>query len=164
MCSNGVGSKLKNGKEFGHVTLYMQYLFYSDIATTYLIVGNFRWCKFSREMNACALTTPQPVDCHAPHAKRRYDTERQKEGTNLCNKGPVSELPSRARNWLVNQFSSFRLRQLRRVSYGFVGILYSSRLILSYSDNSEGRQTVENHLVHTGTSSYAHSDVINYDE
>ena len=47
-----------------------------------------------------------------------------------------------------------RLRQLRSVSYGFVDILYSSRLILLYSDHLEGRQTVENHLIHMGTSSY----------
>ena len=42
------------------------------------------------------------------------------------------------------------MRHLRTVSYGFVGILYSSRLILLYSNHLEGRQTVENHLVHMG--------------
>ena len=121
MCSNLVGSKLKNGKEFlGHVTLYMQYLFYSDIAITYHIVGDFRWRKFLREMNACALTTPLPVDCHAPHAKRRYDTEWQKEETSLCNNGPVSELPSRARNWLVNQKDSALLISTSTTSEGLL--------------------------------------------
>ena len=39
-------------------------------------------------------------------------------------------------------------------SHGFVGILYSSRLILLYSNHLEGRQTVENHFVHIGTNSY----------
>ena len=39
---------------------------------------------------------------------------------------------------------------LRSVSYGFVGILYSRRPILLYSNHLEGRQTVENHLVHMG--------------
>ena len=43
------------------------------------------------------------------------------------------------------------MRHLRTVSYGFVGILYSRRLILYYSNHLEGRQTVENHLVHMGT-------------
>ena len=51
----------------------------------------------------------------------------------------------------------------RRIQHcvGFVGILYSiyysSRRILLYSDHLEGRQTVENHLVHMGTSSYRHT-------
>ena len=43
------------------------------------------------------------------------------------------------------------MRHLWTVSYGFVGILHSSRLILLYSNHLEGRQTVENHLVHMGT-------------
>ena len=43
------------------------------------------------------------------------------------------------------------MRHLRSISYGFVGILYSRRLILLYSNHLEGRQTVENHLVHMGT-------------
>ena len=48
---------------------------------------------------------------------------------------------------------SSRLRQLRSVSYGFVRILYSSRLILLYSN-------AENHLVHTGTIHVRSNDVI----
>ena len=48
------------------------------------------------------------------------------------------------------------MRHLRTVSYGFVGILYSSRLILLYSNHLEGRQTVENHLVHIGTRRRTH--------
>ena len=43
------------------------------------------------------------------------------------------------------------MRHLRGVSYGFVGILYSRRLIHLYSNHLEGRQTVENHHVHIGT-------------
>ena len=43
------------------------------------------------------------------------------------------------------------MQHLRTVSYRFVGILYSRRLILLYSNHLEGRQTVENHLVHMGT-------------
>ena len=48
------------------------------------------------------------------------------------------------------------MRHLRTVSYGFVGILYSSRLILLYSNHLECRQTVENHLVHIGTRRRTH--------
>ena len=43
------------------------------------------------------------------------------------------------------------MRHLQSISYGFVGILYSRRLILLYSNHLEGRQTVENHHVHMGT-------------
>ena len=43
------------------------------------------------------------------------------------------------------------MRHLRSVSCGFVGILYSRRLILLYNSHLEGRQTVENHHVHIGT-------------
>ena len=51
------------------------------------------------------------------------------------------------------------------ISFGFVGILYSRRLILLYSNHLEGRQTVENHLVHMGTRCTHinwHNDVINF--
>ena len=129
MCSNVVGSKLKNGKEsFGHVTLYMQYLFYSDIAITYRIVGNFRWCRFIFARNECVRSDHTPTSW------------------SLCNNGPVCFFSWRPSQLRRIQRYWFRLRQLRRVSYGFVGILYISRLILFYSDNSEGRQTAENHL------------------
>ena len=43
--------------------------------------------------------------------------------------------------------------QLQSISYGFIGILYSSRLILLYSNHLEARQTIENHLLHMGTNS-----------
>ena len=43
--------------------------------------------------------------------------------------------------------------QLQSISYGFIDILYSSRLILLYSNHLEARQTIENHLIHMGTNS-----------
>ena len=44
-----------------------------------------------------------------------------------------------------------------------LGLLYgSSRLIFLYSDHLEGRQILESHFVHTGTSLYAHNDVIDF--
>ena len=97
----------------------------------------------------------------------RNGTERQNEEASLCNNGlifllcgdffkitKVSRLLLRARNRRIGfstadlDFDNFR------VSHGFVGISYSSRLILLYSNHLEGRQTVENHLVHIGTNSY----------
>ena len=72
----------------------------------------------------------------------------------------VSRLPPRARNRRVGfstadlDFDNFG------VFHGFVGILYSSRLILLYSNHLEGRQTVENHLVHIGTNSYRRAHVM----
>ena len=51
------------------------------------------------------------------------------------------------------------MRHLRTV---FVGILYSRRLILDYSNHLEGRQTLKNHLVHMGTHGYACNNVINF--
>ena len=72
----------------------------------------------------------------------------------------VSRLPPQARNRHVGfstadlDFDNFV------VSHGFVGILYSSRLILLYSNHLEGRQTVENHLVHIGTNSYRRTHVM----
>ena len=72
----------------------------------------------------------------------------------------ISRLPPRARNRRVGfstadlDFDNFG------VSHGFVGILYSSRLILLYSNHLEGRQTVENHLVHIGTNSYRRTYVM----
>ena len=59
------------------------------------------------------LTTPLPVDGHAPHANRRNDTERQSKAASLCNNSlvflcveaftitTVSGLLSWVRNWLV---------------------------------------------------------------
>ena len=62
----------------------------------------------------------------------------------------------------VSPMDGMRLRQLWSVSYRFVGILYSSRLILLYSNHLEGRPTVESCLIHTGTSSYQDNDVITF--
>ena len=150
---------------------------YNTIMTreTYRIAGNFRWCKFSRKRVQTlqkkfsrflfsrmrdTLATPLPVMA-TPHM--RNGTERRNEEASLCNNGlifllcggffeitKVSRLPPRARNRRVGfstadlDFDNFG------VSHGFVGILYSSRLILLYSNHLEGRQTVENHLVHIG--------------
>ena len=72
----------------------------------------------------------------------------------------VSRLPPRARNRHVG-FSTADLDFNNcETSHGFVGILYSSRLILLYSNHLEGRQTVENHLVHIGTNSYRRTHVM----
>ena len=72
----------------------------------------------------------------------------------------ISRLPPRARN----QHIGFSIADLDfdnfGASHGFVGILYSSRLILLYSNHLEGRQTVENHLVHIGTNSYQRTHVM----
>ena len=91
----------------------------------------------------------------------RNGTERRNEEGSLCNNGLIlSRLPPRARNRRVGfstadlDFDNFG------VFHGFVGILYSSRLILLYSNHLEGRQTVENHLVHIGTNSYRRTHVM----
>ena len=100
-------------------------------------------------------------------------TEQQNEEASLCNIGlifllcgdffkitQVSRLPPRARNRCIGfstadlDFDNFG------VSHGFVGILYSSRLILLYSNHLEGRQTVENHLVYIGTNLHRRTHVM----
>ena len=114
------------------------------------------------------LTTPLPVDGHAPYANWRNNTEQQSEEASLYNNHLVfllcGDRPSQLQRYqdccrqretsLLNrriQHCWSRLRQLQSACYG---ILYSSRLILLYNNHLEGRQTVENHIVHTGTSSY----------
>ena len=70
----------------------------------------------------------------------------------------VSRLPSWAGNWLRRiqhtalDFDNFKAS----LTGSLVFCIYtcSSRLILLYSDHLEGRQTTENQLVYTGTSSY----------
>ena len=91
----------------------------------------------------------------------RNGTERRNEEASLCNNGLIlSRLPPRARNRRVGfstadlDFDNFG------VFHGLVGIFYSSRLILLYSNHLEGRQTIENHLVHIGTNSYRHTNVM----
>ena len=103
------------------------------------------------------------------------NTERRSEETSLCNNGPIFLLCGGFRNnegiktaaagekpahWIQHCWSRFR--QLQSLSLGFVGILYSSRLPFLYSDHLEGRQTVENHLIHIVVSTYTHNDVINF--
>ena len=64
----------------------------------------------------------------------------------------ASGLLSWGRNWLVEQKNLALLISTSTTSERLLRIhLYSSRLILLYSDYFAGRQTVENHLVHTGT-------------
>ena len=49
------------------------------------------------------------------------------------------------------------LTALKRL-YGFVGILYNDRVIFLYKTSKEGRETVENHLIHAScTSLYRHA-------
>ena len=108
---------------------------------------------------------PHPYQLIAtPHMRNEDTTPNGKKKKQACATTAQCQNCRRGREtgWLIRRIQRywFRLRQLRRVSYGFFGILYSSRLILFYSDNSEGRQTVENHLVHTGTSSYAHTHIV----
>ena len=68
----------------------------------------------------------------------------------------VSRLPSWAGNWLRRiqhtglDFDNFKASLTGSLAF----YIYSSRLILLYSDHLEGRQTTENQLVHTGTSLY----------
>ena len=103
------------------------------------------------------------------------NTEWRSEETSLCNNGPIFLLCGGFRNnegiktaaagekpahWIQHCWSRFR--QLQSISYGFVGILYSNRLPFLYSDHLEGRQTVENHLIRIGISTYARNDVINF--
>ena len=70
----------------------------------------------------------------------------------------VRSLQPWARNCLVEQKDSALLISTLttlNVSYSFIGILYGSRLILLYSNHLECKtDSVENYLVHTGTSSY----------
>ena len=63
------------------------------------------------------------------------------------------DLPPQAKNRRVG-FSTADLDfENFRASYGFVGILYSSRLISSLQQPIRG-QTVERHRIHTGTNLY----------
>ena len=73
----------------------------------------------------------------------------------------VSRLPPRARNWLVNGFSTADL-DFDNFRASLLDLLAFFRLILLYSIHLEGRQTVESHLVHMGTSPYAQNDIINF--
>ena len=70
----------------------------------------------------------------------------------------VSRLPSWAGNWLRRiQHTALDFNNFKASLTGslvFCIHTCSSRLILLYSDHLEGRQTIENQLVHTGTSSY----------
>ena len=72
----------------------------------------------------------------------------------------VSRLPPQARNWLVKGFSTADL-DFDNFRTSLLDSLAFFRLTLLYSIHLEGRQTVESHLVHMGTSPYAQNDIIN---
>ena len=85
----------------------------------------------------------------------------------LCNKRLQRKLPDPfplLRNGVWPRETRFSTADLDfenfGASHGFVGIFYSSRLILLYSNHLEGRQTVENHLVHIGTNLYRRTHVM----
>ena len=77
------------------------------------IAGSIHWYKISQECiqtlqkNFCffvnqignALTTPLPVDSHAPHANQRDDTEQQSKEETLCNNGLVFLFCGSLRNY-----------------------------------------------------------------
>ena len=160
----------------------------SSTNTTYRIAGNFCCCKFSRKSVQTlqkkllrflfsqmrdTLATPLPVDGHASYASQRTLNDKAKKQacattaqSSFCVEAfaitKVSRLQQRVRNQRIGfstadlDFDNFR------ASHGFIGILYSSRLPFLYSDHLEGRQTVENHLIHIGVSTYAHNDIINF--
>ena len=148
----------------------------------YRITGNFRLGKIARKcvLNLqkkfsrykCVTIWPHPYRLmagHAQYAKRKNDTERQREEASSCNNGLVFLLCGGLRNYesirnanmgeKLACWTEGRLRQLLSVSYGFLGNSYSSRLILLYSDNLEGKQTLENHPVYTGTSLYRRTHI-----
>ena len=154
-----------------------------NASSSYRIAGNFRWCKFLRKSVQTlqkkflrllfsrmrdSLATPLSVDGHAPYAKRHWTTKRRSK--------PVQQQPDLPFVWRLSKLR--RYQDCRRgretgvldsaadldfdncgTSHGFVGILYSSRLIVLYSNHLEGRQTVENHLVQ-GTNSYQRAHVM----
>ena len=115
-----------------------------------------------------ALTTPLQVDSHAPHMKWRNDSEWQSEEASLCNNSVVFLLcgdfcvyisikTATAGEKLACWTEGFSTTDLNfdldfdnfRVSLlGSFRILLVAGWILLYNDH------LENHLVHTGTSSY----------
>ena len=132
------------------------------------LVQNFtKMCPDSSEENFCGfylewicdtLTTPLPVDGHAPQCtcEPKNNTEWRSE-SQAC--GFVWR-PSQFENAVVGKklacwtegfrTADFHFQQLWSVSYGLLAFCVC-RLILFYSMHLEGRQTVESHLVHTVT-------------
>ena len=127
---------------------------------------NFRSFYFHRMNTGCSDHTPTSwLPCPIGEPKK-HRSEWKSEEASFCNNGLVFLLcgglcnyeiiktAALGRNCHVEQKDSALLIlpwQLQSVSYGFIGILYSSRLILLYSNHLEARQTIENHLVHMGT-------------
>ena len=98
------------------------------------------------------LTTPLYSYYYAPHGNWRNDTERLSEEASMYNNALVFFLCGGLCNYESNRTATvgeklgcwiqhcwFRLRQPLSFSYGFVGILYSIRLILRNSDHLNGR-------------------------
>ena len=91
----------------------------------------------------------------------RNATERRSEEANLCNNGLILLLCGGLRIYesirtaavggenysLANKYSALLILTSTTLERGF-GIWYSSRMILFYCDHLDGRQAVENHLVH----------------
>ena len=71
---------------------------------------------------------------------------------------PLARSRARERNRRVG-FSTADLISTSTTSECLLRIRWSSRLILLYSNHLEGRQTPENHLVHTGTIHVRSNDV-----
>ena len=116
---------------------------------------------YSRKQILDVLTTPLPVDGHTSHTNQ---TTKQRSKL-------VHQWPSLPFVWRPLQsikvaaigkktgsegFRTADLEHLLQVHW----YLCSGRLILLYSDHLQGRQTIENQLVHTGTSSYQCTHII----
>ena len=149
-----------------------------------IIAGNFRWCKFLRksvqtlqkkfsrffifaDMGA-GLSGHTPISWWPrPICETALNDEAKKQacattawssfGVETFEITKVSRLPPRARNRRVGLSTADLDFDNCGTSHG---ILYSSRLILLYSNHLGGRQTVENHLVHIGTNSYRRAHVM----
>ena len=136
------------------IIILLQFRF--NCTKKYRTAGNFRWCKFSRKSVQTlqkkfpwiqdSPATPLPVDGHTPYAKRHWTTKRRskpvQQQPNLPFVWRLSKLrryQSRRPPWARNRRVGFSTADLDfnnfGVSHGFVGILYSSRLILLYSNH-----------------------------
>ena len=146
---------------------------------TYHAVGNFRWCKiswkciqilqkkFSRCLflwNGCSDHTPTSWRPRSicKTKKRYWMMQRRSKFVQQQLSLPfyveafrirkVSKLPLWARNWLIG-LSTVDL-DFKASLMGLLAICIVAGWYFSTAAILEGRQTVENHLVHMGTSSY----------
>ena len=122
-----------------------------------------------------ALTTPLPVDGHAPHANQRNDTERWSEEASLCNNNLLFLLCGGLRNYesirtaAVGEKLAFWTERFCTADLDFDNLrvsLTGSLAVAGWSSLQRlfrGQiewQTLENHLVHTGTSSYQRAHIL----